>query len=78
MTIVDKKDGWNSYGYVWIINKMLTKRWRSSVTPDGEATKRLLQEIRDFCENKDGKLEEFEASLSGNCGIISNEDYVFE
>ena len=43
---------------------MLTKRWKSSVTLDGEATKKLVQELQDFCENKDGKLETFVTSLS--------------
>ena len=65
MTIVN--DNSDSYGYVWILNYTLTKRWKSSVTLDQDAIRELVKDLRVFCENREGELMEFLESFTAKC-----------
>lgn len=57
--VMDVKDKIGMYGYVWRLNNVLTKRWKSSVTIDHETICKLVKHIKAFCDNKDGKLAKF-------------------
>lgn len=50
-------------GYYWTKNFILTKKWRSSSTGDGEFASKLLTDFRQFCSNACGSLEAFCESL---------------
>ena len=71
MTI--QNDGSDSYGYIWILNYTLTKRWKSSVTLDQDAVRKLVKNLREFCENREGKLakylESFTVKYQDNSGV---------
>ena len=47
------------WGYHWMHNYMLTRRWRSVATGDGEAANTLRGELEDFCADKNGALKTF-------------------
>ena len=74
MTIVND----NSYGYRWILNYTLTKRWKSSVTLDQDAVRKLVKNMRGFCENREGKLakylESFTVKCQDNSGVQTKEN----
>ena len=73
MTIVND----NCYGYRWILNYTLTKRWKSSVTLDQDAVRKLVKNMRGFCENREGKLakylESFTVKCQDNSGVQTKE-----
>ena len=48
--------GW---GFYWMPNHMLTRRWRSSATGDKGAGSKLRSELEDFCADKNGLLKTF-------------------
>ena len=48
--------GW---GFYWMPNHMLTRRWRSSATGDKGAGGKLRSELEDFCADKNGLLKAF-------------------
>ena len=60
-----------SLGFYWTHNFMLTKRWRSAATGDSEAVNKLMNDLEEFCADKDGALEEFWDSYKGDaaCAI---------
>jgi hypothetical protein len=74
MTIMD---GGDSYGYTWRLNFALTKRWKSSVTLDQNAIRELVKSLREFCENREGKLarflESFTVKSQDNSGVQADE-----
>ena len=47
------------WGFYWMHNYMLTKRWRSAATGDSEAANTLRGELEDFCSDKNGALKTF-------------------
>ena len=49
----------SSWGFYWMHNYMLTKRWRSAATGDSEAAGKLRSEFEDFCADKEGALKTF-------------------
>ena len=49
----------NSWGFHWMHNYMLTRRWRSAATGDSEAANTLRSELEDFCADKNGALKSF-------------------
>ena len=46
-------------GFLWSWNFMSSKRWRSGNTGYEDFQDKMLADFRDFCSNKDGRLEEF-------------------
>ena len=64
MTIMDDND---SYGYIWRLNYALTKRWKSSVTLDQDAVRKLVKSLREFCKNKEGNFAGFLDSFAVKC-----------
>ena len=67
MTIFDDASNSDLYGYKWILNYTLTKRWKSSVTLDQDSIKKLVKDVREFCENTEGKLEKYLKSFTVKC-----------
>ena len=65
MIIVTDSSG--SYGYVWTLNYTLTKRWKSSVTLDQDAIRKLVKDLCRFCENGEGELTDFFKSFTAKC-----------
>lgn len=49
----------SSWGFHWMHNYMLTKRWRSAATGDSEAANTLRGELEDFCADKNRALKTF-------------------
>lgn len=49
----------SSWGFHWMHNYMLTKRWRSAATGDSEAASKVRSELEDFCADKNGDLKTF-------------------
>lgn len=49
----------SSWGFYWMQNYMLTKRWRSAATGDNEAADKLRGELEDFCADKEGVMSSF-------------------
>ena len=47
------------WGFYWMPNHMLTKRWRSAATGDKGAGSKLRSELEDFCADKNGVLKKF-------------------
>jgi len=47
------------WGFHWMHNYMLTRRWRSAATGDSEAANTLRGELEDFCADKNGALKTF-------------------
>ncbi|XP_065647417.1 GATOR1 complex protein DEPDC5 isoform X3 [Hydra vulgaris] len=47
------------YGYFWVYNYALSKKWRSSYTGDVASSLKFAAEVSDFCFNKDDQLLEF-------------------
>lgn len=47
------------WGFYWMPNFMLTKRWRSAATGDKGAGSKLMSELEDFCADKNGVLVKF-------------------
>lgn len=46
-------------GYLWSWNFMSSKRWRSANTGDEFFQDKMLSDFRDFCSNKENRLQEF-------------------
>ncbi|XP_069135041.1 LOW QUALITY PROTEIN: GATOR complex protein Iml1-like [Argopecten irradians] len=46
-------------GYLWSWNFMSSKRWRSGNTGDEFFQDKMLADFRDFCSNKENRLQEF-------------------
>ncbi|PVD31681.1 hypothetical protein C0Q70_07099 [Pomacea canaliculata] len=46
-------------GFLWSWNFMSSKRWRSGSTGDEAFQDKMLADFREFCQNKDGRLEAF-------------------
>ena len=49
----------SSWGFYWMQNYMLTKRWRSAATGDNEAADKLRGELENFCADKEGVMSSF-------------------
>lgn len=58
-----------TWGFYWMPNYMLTKRWRSSATGDKGAGSKLRSEFEDFCADKNGVLKEFWESCKEAAGF---------
>lgn len=62
MTLVN--DDSDMYGYVWMLNNTITKRWKSSVTLDQDVIRTLVKDLRTLCQNEEGKLEKYLESFT--------------
>ena len=49
----------STWGFYWMHNYMLTRRWRSAATGDSGAGSTLRGELEDFCSDKNGALKTF-------------------
>jgi hypothetical protein len=38
---------------------MITKRWKTAVTGDENSMRKIMQDFRAFCSNKDNRLSQF-------------------
>ncbi|CAH3021981.1 unnamed protein product, partial [Porites evermanni] len=47
------------WGFYWMPNHMLTRRWRSAATGDKGSESKLRSEVEDFCADKNGVLTKF-------------------
>ncbi|KAH9414857.1 GATOR complex protein depdc5 [Dermatophagoides pteronyssinus] len=46
-------------GFLWCWNYLITKRWKTNVTGDENSMRKIMQDFRGFCQNKDNRLVEF-------------------
>ena len=49
----------DKYGFFWVYNWALSKKWRTPYTGDVPMAKKFVNEFVAFCANKDGQLERF-------------------
>ena len=57
-SIMDQHSG-RYWGFYWMPNHMLTRRWRSAATGDKGSESKLRSELEDFCADKNGVLTKF-------------------
>nr|XP_046911895.1 LOW QUALITY PROTEIN: GATOR complex protein Iml1-like [Dermatophagoides farinae] len=50
-------------GFLWCWNYLITKRWKTNVTGDENSMRKIMQDFRGFCQNKDDRLVEFYSSV---------------
>lgn len=55
----DRTKADSKIGYLWSWNYMLTKRWRSASTQDEGFAVALMQNFREFCQNREDRLVNF-------------------
>ena len=57
-SIMDQHSG-RCWGFYWMPNHMLTRRWRSAATGDKGSGSKLRSELENFCADKNGVLTKF-------------------
>ena len=80
-SIMDQHSG-RYWGFYWMPNHMLTRRWRSAATGDKGSESKLRSELEDFCADKNGVLTKFWESCTATARRllqkgVEEEDKIF-